>query len=156
MLIASWPLHDFAGFLQIISWITLPVLIIAVSITLLMHYYQRSRRKKEEGSQKGYEQNAALPDANISYNQARYRALKTDFETLQQMYYANEGELSLLGAEMKRQDQVIDALRRDVTSLEKHLLNLRLALQLKEEQLHAINRLLEEKHGGIHTTLYQA
>jgi hypothetical protein len=144
MLIASWPLHDFAGFLQIISWITLPVLFLAVLITMLAHYYQRTKNKKigkllqpgQEGSQA-----SAAP----SYQQARYRALKKDFEALQDLYHANEDEMSMLNAEMKRQDHVIDQLRGDLVSLEKNLLNLKLALQLKEEQLHSVTQLLDEK-----------
>lgn len=155
MLIASWPLHEFAGFLQIISWITLPILLLSVICTMFVHYYQRQRRKKMEDGFNGKEmqqepvpvmanaQSRSIPE---SFQQARYRALKKDFDVIHQKYLENEEELSSLSSEMKRQDHVIDQLRSDVVSLEKSLSNLRLALQLKEEQLSSMKIIMEEKN----------
>jgi chromosome segregation ATPase len=121
MLIASWPLQDFAGFLQIISWITLPVLLVAIVSTVLMHYYQR--RKKLLGRDAG--------------------------DTSPLEIKANEEELNMLQAELRRQDWVIDQLRNDVTTLEKNIQNMRLALQLKEEQLSDMHHILDENRSSL-------
>jgi hypothetical protein len=140
MLIASWPLHDFAGFLQIISWITLPVLAVAVLSTYFLHLYQK-KKKNEPGREEGEEEVTPAPRKNDSVHQARYRALKRDFVTLQRSYDLNVGELSLLQSEVRRQDFVIERLREDVVQLEKKLSNLNLALTLKDEQLNSIRSL---------------
>lgn len=138
MLIASWPLQDFAGFLQIISWITLPVLMVAVLSTIVLHYYHR--RKKSFSPEP--EDPSALAYGAVNES---YEGLKSDFTDLQAAYRVNESELLTVQAEIKRQDLVIDQLRHDVLSLEKNLANLRLALQLKEEQLQDLRQFMVEK-----------
>ena len=45
MLLATGSTFDFMQFLQIISWILIPALVIAVSVTIFFHY----RKKKEKG-----------------------------------------------------------------------------------------------------------
>ena len=137
MLIASWPLQDFAGFLQIISWITLPVLLIAVLSTIILHYYQRRKRQSvQENDNPGF---TGLPG-----------------QTPQDVYPPQENELTQLQAELKRQDWVIDQLRTDVSSLEKNLDTMRLALQLKDEQLLDMQQFLDDKKAAFQPGLRQA
>ena len=138
MLLASWPLQDFAGFLQIISWITLPVLLVAVLSTVFLHYYQRRKKTAVNNEEEAF----ALANASPA---DRYDQLKQDFESLQVIYHANESELNILQAEMKRQDWVIDELRSNLAVLEKNIDTLKLALQLKEEQITDMRHFVEEK-----------
>lgn len=107
-------MQDFTSFLQIILWLLMPILLLSVLVTVLLHYYQHRRSKKKESDYTSGE------ITNHS-QQARYRALKKDFDMLQQLNQANEEELSFLSAEMKRQDQVIDQLRSEVVSLKRFL-----------------------------------
>ena len=139
MLIASWPLQDFAGFLQIISWITLPVLIAAVLSTVFLHYYHQ---RKNTNSNLIEEEAFAIANAAPA---DRYDQLKMDFESLQVAYHMSDSELTSLQAEMKRQDWVIDELRNNLLSLEKNLDTLKLALQLKEEQITDLQHFITEK-----------
>jgi hypothetical protein len=137
MLIASWPLQDFAGFLQIISWITLPVLLIAVLSTIILHYYQRRKRQPvPENERTAFTGKPGQPPPDL--------------------YAPNENELTQLQSELKRQDWVIDQLRADVTSLEKTLDTMRLALQFKEEQLLDLKQFMEDKKTSFQPALRPA
>lgn len=118
MLLTSWPLQDFAGFLQIVSWIMLPILAIALVGTYLHHHYYSKKNRNTD------DRDAATPRKfreNEPLNQVRYRALRRDFETLQRTYDLNVEELAQLQMEIKRQDMVIERLREDLSQLERKL-----------------------------------
>lgn len=114
MLLATGLLLEFARFLQIISWIILPVLVLAVLITVFLHY----RKKRKETTEGEAPENFILRSPEdirtnlpggvhvlfdhtglirqyqqrLSYNQARYTALKQDFEKLAIKYSAATGQ----------------------------------------------------------------
>jgi hypothetical protein len=113
MIAATWPLHEFAGFLQIISWIIFPFLAIAVITTVLIHY----RQKRKERKLSGYGENASL-------QHARYTALWKDHETLRNTYADTKQDLQFLENEMKRQDWVIEQLREDLVAKETEIASL--------------------------------
>lgn len=94
-MLASGILLEFAQFLRIISWITFPVLFLAVIITIIFHYYRKKKRKNsepfaEEGVHLLFDHTGLIRQyhTKLSYNQARYAALKQDFEKLELKYAA--------------------------------------------------------------------
>src|SRR5688572_19995083 len=111
MLLDTGLFLEFAQFLRILSWILLPVLGLAVIITMLLHYRRkRILSKNEVGSDDSFLlQSPAEIKYNrpggvhilfdhsglirqykdkLSYNYARYAALKQDFEDLETKYTA--------------------------------------------------------------------
>ncbi len=110
MLIASWPLTEFAKFLQLLSWIVMPVLLLAVLLTIIVHYRQSRKNKKAvpviddgvillsspDNHSAGDRKNAhVLLDhtgvirqyqEKLSYHHARYAALHQDFKVLESKY----------------------------------------------------------------------
>jgi chromosome segregation ATPase len=110
MLLATGLLMEFAKFLQIISWIMLPVLLAIIAITIFFHY--RRKRRKDIGGQHPLEDILSSPTDDhdtsrpgayvlfdhsglirqyknkLSYNHAKYTALKHDFEKLERKYRA--------------------------------------------------------------------
>jgi chromosome segregation ATPase len=114
MLLTTGLLMEFGRFLQILSWIFLPVLLISVGITVWHHYRKKGRKP---GNSSFFEEEflAATPDQSgepgrkgayllfdhsglirqyqhkLSYNHARYAALKQDFEKLELKYSASNG-----------------------------------------------------------------
>ena len=155
MLLATWPLHDFARFLQIISWIILPFLLLAVLFTLLMHYRQRRKTKSNSKLHQGLDN--ALPSEmagysnhkKISFHHARYKSLKQDFQILQQLYQETDQELSSLSDEMERQDAVIDQLRTDLAEREKQLSQMQAVVNLQSEKLSTLDSQLKDAHVQI-------
>lgn len=111
MISATGLLIEFAHFLQIISFIIIPVLVIVIAITIIMHYRRKKRKAKAEETDSAEE---VLPGDNpldipngkpayllfdhsglirqyrnkLSYNHARYAALRQDFEKLELKYAA--------------------------------------------------------------------
>jgi len=109
MLLATGPSSEFIKFLQVLGWIILPVSFIAVVITVILHY-----RKKRSGIADSAEEEQKLIQSSpellgytkgdgeyvffdhssligkykrrLSYNHARYTALKHDFDKLQSKY----------------------------------------------------------------------
>lgn len=96
MILASGILLEFAQFLRIISWITFPVLFLAVVITVIIHYYKKKKGKgletipAEEGVHLLFDHTGLVRQyhSELSYNHARYAALKQDFEKLELKYAA--------------------------------------------------------------------
>lgn len=114
MLLATGPLLEFARFLQIISWILLPVLCLAVIFTVYIHYRRKKRLKdsaadgdeglllaspgdiqfnRKEGVHVLFDHTGLIRQYRnkLSYNHARYTALKQDFERLELKYTAAIG-----------------------------------------------------------------
>ena len=109
MLLAIGPSFEFVRFLQVLGWIILPVALLALIITIVLHY-----RKKRSGNilaendeeklilaspeQLGYtrgdgeyvffDHSALISEykKRLSYNHARYTALRHDFDRLQVRY----------------------------------------------------------------------
>ncbi len=106
MLLASGPSFEFIKFIQVFCWIVLPVLLLAVLLTIYFHF----RKKRSEGSsdenideklaaaspeQMGFtrgdgeyvlfDHSALIGEYKnrLSYNHARYTALRRDFEKLE-------------------------------------------------------------------------
>lgn len=109
MISATGLLIEFAHFLQIISFIIIPVLVIVIAITIIMHYRRKKRKAKAEEADDNEEllsSDDPLEAPNgayllfdhsglirqyrnkLSYNHARYAALRQDFEKLELKYAA--------------------------------------------------------------------
>lgn len=109
MLLATGLLMEFAKFLKIISWIMLPVLLAIIAITIFFHY--RRKRKQDDNGQHKLDdvlslaagEHTSKPGAyvlfdhsglirqyknKLSYNHAKYTALKHDFDKLERKYRA--------------------------------------------------------------------
>ncbi len=153
MMLAAGPLIEFAKFLQIVSWIILPVLLTAVLITVFIHYRRKKKREKEdfdpdEDLLLSYADNESDSNATgayvlfdhsglirqyqnkLSYNQARYTALKHDFEKLERKY-SNALETGIPLINIKNNDMennteqlqiVVDKVREEYTAEKKELL----------------------------------
>lgn len=111
MLLVAGPNPDFLNFIQVLSWITLPVLIGAVIITMYLRY---RKRKKELVGEEEISDNLQLAfpaqvgyttgkgeyvlfdhsnlmrefQEKLSYSHARYTALQHDFEVIDTKYAA--------------------------------------------------------------------
>lgn len=110
-MLATALLIEFAKFLKIISWIVLPVLLATVLITVFIHYRRRKKQKAEDtgidekifpaspehdgndgtaGAYVYFDHSGLIRQYKnkLSYNHAKYAALKQDFEKLELKYTA--------------------------------------------------------------------
>ena len=109
MLLATGSAFDFVKFIQILCWIILPVLFLAVLLTIFLHYRKKKIEKAEAGNgdeefidgspellgyTKGdgeyvfFDHSSLISEykKKLFYNQARYTALHHDFEKLETKY----------------------------------------------------------------------
>lgn len=109
MLLATGSAFDFVKFIQILCWIILPVLFLAVLLTIFLHYRKKKIEKAEAkngdeefmhgspellGYTKGdgeyifFDHSSLISEykKKLFYNQARYTALHHDFEKLETKY----------------------------------------------------------------------
>ena len=110
MLLATGSAFDFVKFIQILCWIILPVLLLAVLLTVFLHYRKKKKIEKAEAENEDEEFMHASPELlgytkgdgeyvffdhssliseykkRLSYNHARYTALHHDFEKLETKY----------------------------------------------------------------------
>jgi hypothetical protein len=109
MLLAIGPSFEFVKFLQVLGWIILPVSLLAVILTIILHYRKKRsgiiHSEKEEEiliraspEQLGYtrgdgeyiffDHSALIGEykRRLSYNHARYAALRHDYDKLQSKY----------------------------------------------------------------------
>ena len=109
MLLAIGPSFEFVKFLQVLGWIILPVSLVAVIITIILHYRKKrsgiihSENEEEKlisaspellGYTKGdgeyvfFDHSSLIGEykSRLSYNHARYTALRHDFNKLQIKY----------------------------------------------------------------------
>jgi chromosome segregation ATPase len=123
MLLATGLLMEIVQFLQIISWIILPALLLVVVLTIYIHY----RRKKKKDVATDNDSDEFLPVSTnepgtskrgayllfdhsglirqyrnkLSYHHARYAALRYDFEKLQSKYDALGGGNDIRSTQLK-------------------------------------------------------
>jgi len=109
MLLATGSAFDFVKFIQIVCWIILPVLFLAVLLTVFLHYRKKKIEKSEAekndeefmhgspellGYTKGdgeyifFDHSSLISEykKRLFYNHARYTALHDDFEKLETKY----------------------------------------------------------------------
>jgi ABC-type Na+ efflux pump permease subunit len=109
MLLATGSAFDFVKFIQILCWIILPVLLLAVLLTVFLHFRKKKFEKAEAenedeefmnaspellGYTKGdgeyvfFDHSSLISEykKRLSYNHARYTALHHDFEKLETKY----------------------------------------------------------------------
>jgi chromosome segregation ATPase len=167
-MLASGILLEFAQFLRIISWITFPVLFLAVIITIIIHYYRKKKRKNgeepltEEGVHLLFDHTGLIRQyhTKLSYNQARYAALKQDFEKLELKYAAlnTNNEIHMentvnnlqTGIDMLSETHALEKkeLESCIEQLRNENENLRTQVQLNGEQQY-LQDLLEVKNNQI-------
>jgi chromosome segregation ATPase len=109
MLLAIRPSFEFVKFLQVLGWIILPVSLLALVLTVILHYRKKRRgtvhsENEEEklirsspellGYTKGdgeyvfFDHSSLIGEykSRLSYNHARYTALRHDFDKLHSKY----------------------------------------------------------------------
>lgn len=112
LLLSDVSLVIFLQFLQILLWIGIPALVIAMLITTIVHYRNRKRKRKNEKEQQlklenkgetysGYDDYSLLPQGvylpgsphevkgiihHLFHSKARYMAIRKDFEILNRKY----------------------------------------------------------------------
>jgi len=112
LLLSDASLVIFLQFLQILLWIGIPALIIAMLITTVVHYRNKKRKSKNEkeqrlifendgGAYSGYDDFSLLPQGvylpgsqhevkgiihHLFHSKARYMAIRKDFEILSRKY----------------------------------------------------------------------
>ena len=178
MLLATGLFLEFAQFLRILSWILLPVLGLAVIITMLLHY----RRKKmlsqnEEGSEDSFLlQSPAEIMYNrpggvhilfdhtglirqykdkLSYNYARYAALKQDFEDLETKYTAAIGTGTPPAQELKKNnmEQSVEQMQVAIDMMADDHATEKQSLLSRLEQLERSYKTLEDENDSLQQQL---
>jgi DNA repair exonuclease SbcCD ATPase subunit len=109
MLLATGPSFEFLKFLQILGWIILSVSLVALILTMILHYRKKRSRisvsvdneqkliqgspellgyTKGDGEYVFFDHSALIRDykSRLTYNHARYAALRHDFDKLQDEY----------------------------------------------------------------------
>ncbi len=119
MLLSVISPRDFVEFLRITAWIALPVLAIVIILAVLQHYW-RIKKLRLKGIPAAEAGDHLPPDTHVffdhsgllnkyrkrmSYYQARYHALRTDFEKLQQDQQQKTTILNHLDMENAQQHQ---------------------------------------------------
>ena len=116
LLLSDASLIIFVKFLQIFLWISIPALFIGMLITTVIHYSKKRRKQKFEqsfifendGSRAGYDDISLLPSEvylpgnkyevrgiidRLFHSNARYLAIRKDFEILSKKYQQLQGNI---------------------------------------------------------------
>src|SRR5258705_994289 len=112
MLLVAGPTPDLLRFIQVVSWIILPVLVSALLITFFLHYRNKRRRLASREEEPENKLMLAMPGQvgytngngeyvlfdhsdlmrqyrnRLSYNEARFTALQYDFAAIEKKYMA--------------------------------------------------------------------
>ena len=109
MLLATEPSFEFFKLIQILCWILLPIAFMAMLLTVFLHYRRRRKASKPkttseeefikaspellgytngDGDYIFFDQSSVIAEykKKLSYNNARYTALRHDFEKLETKY----------------------------------------------------------------------
>src|SRR5258706_4093927 len=178
MLLVAGPNPDFLNFIQILCWISLPVLFSAVLITVFLHYRKRKKgievRGKEQDTlaltfprQLGYTNGNGeyvLFDHSdlmrqyrkkLSYNHARYKALQYDFTDIENKYtaLANYAQTHFITHKKRPMENVHDELPKhlqaDVNKLAEENEMERKELLTKLSQLERSAHRMEEENRSL-------
>lgn len=175
MLLAAGLLIEFARFLKIMSWIVLPVFLSAVAVTIIIHYRRKKKKKeitvdpiaelllpsvatpeqenKPQGAYVLFDHSGLIKEYQhkLTYNHARYAALKHDFDKLELKYQAalhggksrsaHIKNSSMENNEQKLQDN-ISPLQEEFDAEKKELL-------IRLTQLDHSCKKLEEENGSL-------
>ena len=117
MLLATGPSFEFIKLIQILCWILLPVAAIVMLLTVLFHYRRRKKAMHQssvseeefikaspellgytngDGAYIFFDQSSVIAEykKKLSYNHARYTALRHDYDKLETKYAALAGYLA--------------------------------------------------------------
>jgi len=109
MLLAAEPSFDFLRFIQIVTWIILPVFLSALMLTIFFHYRKKKKTRplyddaenqfvlatpeqfshtKTDGEYIFFDHSGLIREykSRMFYNHARYRALRNDYAALEARY----------------------------------------------------------------------
>ncbi len=111
-LIADGTMFVVMKFLQILLWISIPALFIAMFITTLIHYNKKRKKLRTDGEQPASLETFPAPNGvfpilsfspnkkeesdfikHISRSQAKYIAMRKDFEKLTEKYHRLQTEI---------------------------------------------------------------
>ncbi len=111
-LIAEGTMFVVMKFLQILLWISIPALLIAMLITTLIHFNKKRKKSKTGDEQSGMSEIIPMPNElvpiissfnskkevnefikHISRSQAKYIAMRKDFEKLSEKYHRLQTEI---------------------------------------------------------------
>jgi len=169
----------FLKFLEILLWIAIPALFIAMLITTVVHYSRKANKKRSRGKNEetiliGFDDLSLVPDLSalpgnrhevkkfmqhISRSNARYIAIRKDFETLtrkyQRLHLNIQQDLKIIKNETMETIQT-DTQQNPYEQIE----NIRQQHEAEKEQLHAelsqLNKAyenLEKDNAGLHEQL---
>lgn len=178
MLLATGSSFDFMQFLQILCWILIPVFILASLLTIIMHYRKKKKEKAEMEDQEekwlkatpelvGYtkgdgeficfDHSPLIRDFKnkLTYNHARYTALRHDFDKLESRYqslalYAIANFRNKKIPDMENnQEQMPRQMQVELDKLAAQLKAEKDELQAGLEQMNRSFKELEEENGSL-------
>jgi chromosome segregation ATPase len=165
LLITTGLFIEFARFLQIILWIVLPILLLALLTAVLIHRYRKRRavgavntdgqslftsmENPGRGAYVLFDHSGLVRKYRnkLSYNQARYIALKHDFDKLEARYAA----MAILNSSQSDNDK-INTMKNDLTAIQPDTLELtseKNELADRLEQLTRAYKALEEENESL-------
>jgi chromosome segregation ATPase len=171
MILAAEPSFDFLRFIQIVTWIILPVFISAVMLTLFFHYRKKKKTRtlyddaenefvlatpeqfshsKAEGEYIIFDHSGLIREykSRMFYNHARYRALRNDYAALEARYASLSDDQPILLPNKKKiyMKNHNDEMLADDNAIEKKELSDKLEqLTRSYQRLEEENRFLQEQ-----------
>jgi chromosome segregation ATPase len=171
MILAAEPSFDFLRFIQIVTWIILPVFISAVMLTLFFHYRKKKKTRtlyddaenefvlatpeqfshsKAEGEYIIFDHSGLIREykSRMFYNHARYRALRNDYAALEARYASLSDDQPILLPNKKKiyMKNHNDEMLADDNAIEKKELSDKLEqITRSYQRLEEENRFLQEQ-----------
>lgn len=175
MLLATGSAFDFVKFIQILCWIILPVLLLAVLLTVFLHYRKKKLEKAEvenedeefmhaspellgytkgDGEYVFFDHSSLISEykKRLSYNHARYTALHHDFEKLETKYamlasYATTMLINKKNSNMENfQDSMPQNMEAEISKMTEDYTAEKKELLIRLEQMKNSYQNLEHEH----------
>ncbi|HEX7902603.1 MAG TPA: hypothetical protein VF487_01910 [Chitinophagaceae bacterium] len=175
MLLAAGLLIEFARFLKIMSWIVLPVFLSAVVVTIIIHYRRKKKKKeitvdpiadlllpsvatqeqedKPRGAYLLFDHSGLIKEYQhkLTYNHARYAALKHDFDKLELKYQAalHDGKSRTAHIKNSSMENNEEKLQNNISPLQEAFAAEKEELLMRLTQLNHSCKKLEEENGSL-------
>jgi len=172
MILAAEPSFDFLRFIQIVTWIIVPVFLSAMMLTIFFHYRKKKKTRtlydegenefvlatpeqfshnKADGEYIFFDHSGLIREykSRMFFNQARYRALRNDYAALEARYASLSNDQPTLLSNKKKiymKNHNDDMLAGDDNAIEKKELSDKLEqLNRSYQRLEEENRFLQEQ-----------
>lgn len=166
MILAAEPSFDFIRFIQILTWIILPVFLSAMMLTIFLHYRRKKKARplyddaenefvlaapeqfshnKADGEYIIFDHSGLIREykSRMFYNHARYRALRNDYAALEARFASTSSDQSTLFPNKKK--IYMKNHNNDVLAVNDNAIELK-ELSDKLEQLNRSYQRLEEEN----------